>query len=311
MTERRTGLAAAGERGERDRPPRDSYATRRVAFDSEGDECVGMLYVPADADDPPVVAMAHGYAGESSFGLPRFAEEFAAAGYAVFRFDYRGFGPSEGDPLVLPGRQLDDWRAALARLDLLGAVGDGRVLWGTALSGGYAVSLAAERSDIDAVVGQMPVANGRSLLGTHGLFGKLKALFAGVRDRAGGLADHPHRVKVYGDPDEFAVLNAPGAKDGYLSLVPRESTWRNETRARTLLALPRYKPVGDAAKVTCPTFLVAGTNDDVVPYSSVETLADKLPDASLLRLPMGHFDAYTVRFDEVVAQQVAFLDARL
>lgn len=308
MTTSRTTLGGAPEPT---RPSRESYATRRLAFDSDGDECVGTLYLPADADDPPAVVMAHGYAGEAAFGLPRFAEAFAAAGYAAFLFDYRGFGRSEGEPLVLPGRQLDDWRAALSQVGVVGGVGEERVLWGTALSGGYALSLAAERTDVDAVVGQMPLATGRSLLGTHGLVGKLRAFVAGARDRVGGLVDRPHRVKVYGDPDEFAALNAPGAKDGYLSLVPRESRWRNETRARTFLSLPRYTPVEDAATVTCPVFLVAGTNDDIVPYHTVETLADELPDASVLRLPMGHFDAYTTRFDEVVAHQTAFLDARL
>lgn len=310
MSERRTTLASA-DRRERERPSRDAYATRRVGFDVDGDRCVGRLYLPANADDPPAVVMAHGYAAEASFGFDRYAEAFAAAGYAAFVFDYRGFGPSEGDPLALPSRQLADWRAALDRIDRVSGVGAGRVLWGTALSGGYALALAAERTDVDVVLAQMPLANGRSLLATHGVVGKLHALVSGVRDRVGGALGRPHTVKAFGSEDEFAALNTPGAKDGLLSLVPRESSWRNETRARTFLALPRFSPVDDAASVTCPVFLVAGTNDDVIPYHTVETLADKLPDASLLRVPMGHFDAYTVRFDELVAQQIAFLDARL
>ncbi|MEG2432685.1 MAG: alpha/beta hydrolase, partial [Acinetobacter sp.] len=47
--------------------------------------------------------------------MPAFTQRFAEAGYAIFAFDYRGFGESEGWPRhwVSPKRHLEDWQAAL------------------------------------------------------------------------------------------------------------------------------------------------------------------------------------------------------
>jgi pimeloyl-ACP methyl ester carboxylesterase len=48
-------------------------------------------------------------------GLPIYAEKFAAAGFVVFAFDYRGFGGSGGEPRhwVDPRRHVRDWAAAV------------------------------------------------------------------------------------------------------------------------------------------------------------------------------------------------------
>ncbi|WP_313691298.1 alpha/beta hydrolase [Halorarum halobium] len=299
----------AGDRLERE-PSRESFATRRVAFDSDGDSCTGTLYLPAEGTDPPLVVMANGLAAEANFGLPRYAERFAAAGIAAFTFDYRGFDGSAGEPLVLPDGQLEDWRAALDRAAAgFRGVGDARALWGTGLSGGYVLTLAAERSDVDAVVTQVPLLDGRKLLRAKSPRYVLRALASGLRDRLGGRFGRTHEVKVYGDPDEFALLNEPGAKDAYVRLIPRESRWRNRTRARTLLALPRYRPIAVAADVTAPTLVIAGTEDELHPYGAVESLVETLPDATLVSKRMGHFDASHGAFPELFDHQLAFLRA--
>ena len=302
---------AGARRRDRDDPSRESFATRRVTFESAGEICTGTLYLPADVADPPVVVMAHGLAGEAGFGLPRYAERFAAAGFAAFTFDYRGFGGSTGTPLVLPGRQLDDWRAALDAVTGFAGVGTGRALWGTSLSGGYVLTLAAERHDVDAVLTQAPFLDGRKLLRTKSPGFLVRAVAAGLRDRLGAFVGRTRDVKVYGETDEFALLNEPGAKDGYIRLVPRDSRWRNRTRARTTLALPRYRPVTDAEEVYAPTLVVAATEDDILPYGPVETLVEKLRDPTLVSKRIGHFDVYHDAFPELVDHQLAFLRATL
>ncbi|MFC6787763.1 alpha/beta hydrolase [Halobaculum halobium] len=294
-----------------ERPSRERFATRRLTFSVEGDDCAGTLYRPRDADDPETVVLGHGFAAEAAFGLDRVAEHLADAGYAAFTFDYRGFGPSEGEPLVLPSRQIADWEAAIDRVRGIEDLGDGIALWGASLAGGHVVSVAADRYDVDAVVARTPFADGRSLLRSKSLRYLLRATAAGLRDRFAGLVGRQHEVKVYGRPGEFAALNEPGALDGYAALIPRDSTWQNGTRARTLLALPRYRPVADASAVTCPSLVVAGTNDEVVPYGIAEGLAADLPESSLVALPMGHWDHYDERFVEVLAHEVAFLDENL
>jgi pimeloyl-ACP methyl ester carboxylesterase len=292
-----------------ERPSRERFSTRRLTFSVGGDECVGTLYRPRDVDDPDAVVLGHGFAAEAAFGLDRLAEHLADVGYAAFAFDYRGFGESEGEPLVLPSRQFADWAGAADRVRGIDSLGEGLALWGVSLGGGHVVSLAAERHDVDAILARTPFADGRALLRTKSPRYLLRATAAGLCDRLAGLVGRGHEVKVYGRPDEFAALNEPGALDGYAALVPRDSTWQNGTPARTLLALPRYRPVADAGAVTCPSLVVAGTDDDVVPYGTAERLAEALPDSSLVALPMGHFDAWDERFREVLAHEVAFLDA--
>ena len=80
--------------------------------------------------------MAHGLAAERAFGLASFAQRFAQKGMAVFVFDYRNFGDSQGEPrnLVSPKRHLQDWQAAMAHVGRLTEVDRGRIaLWGSSL----------------------------------------------------------------------------------------------------------------------------------------------------------------------------------
>ena len=70
----------------------------RSDFASRGLRCSGDLYLPGCPHRPPVVVMAHGFAGERIFRLPACAEFFVQQGLAVFLFDYRGFGDNEGEP---------------------------------------------------------------------------------------------------------------------------------------------------------------------------------------------------------------------
>ena len=294
-----------------DHPSRERFSTRSLTFEVDGDACAATLYRPRDTDRPATVVLGHGFAAEAEFGLDRIAERLAVAGYAAVTFDYRGFGDSEGNPLVLPGRQVADWSAAVDRVRDVDSLGGGVALWGVSLAGGHVVRVAAERRDVDAVVARTPFSDGRKLLRSKSPRYLLKATAAGVRDRIGGLVGRPRHVKVYGRPEEFAALNEPGALDGYAALIPRDSTWQNRTRARSLLALPRYRPVTDAAEVRCPALVVAGTDDEVVPYATAERLVDELPESSLVALPMNHFDPWDDRFVEVLAHEVAFLDAAL
>jgi uncharacterized protein len=84
-------------------------------FFSLGTRCAAWLYRPTGIENPPIIIMAHGFAGERSFGLPDFAERFVAQGWAVYIFDYRCFGDSDGTPRnnVNPYKHNEDWDAAI------------------------------------------------------------------------------------------------------------------------------------------------------------------------------------------------------
>lgn len=295
------------------RPSRESFSKVRVRFDSDGEECVGWLYRPDRPDDPPIVVMAPGFGAERTFGYAPIAERLAEHGYAVLLFDYRNFGDSEGEPrnLVSPRRQVADWREAVAAArDFDGVDGSRVILWGYSFAGGHALSVAAEDPRIAAVVAVAPFVDGRAALKSQGVKYNLKATALGLRDKLQSLVLGPYTVPIVGDPDEFAAVNTPGAKAGVFDQIPTGSDWENECPARSLLAIPRYRPITTAGDVRCPTLLIGGTDDDVVSLSAIESAAETVPDATYVRLPtdhFGYFDGDT--FEEAVGHQLAFLDA--
>src|SRR3954462_13228881 len=155
-----------------------------LTFPSGEDTCAAWLYRPdAVAGPAPCVVMAHGFTATRGDGLPAYAERFAAAGLAVVLFDYRHFGRSTGEPrqLLDIGRQLDDYRAAVAFARSLPGVDAGRIaLWGTSFSGGHVLTLAAEDHGIAAAVAQVPFADGVATVGAASPRNALLATLLGV-----------------------------------------------------------------------------------------------------------------------------------
>jgi pimeloyl-ACP methyl ester carboxylesterase len=281
------------------------YSRVTVTFDSGGDACVGWLYRPDRPADPPVIVMAGGFA------LPRevlrpLAERFAEGGHAVFVFDYRGVGDSEGEPrnLLSPARDVADWTEAVACVRGLDGVDPNRlVLWGHSLGGAYALSVAADDPRVRAVVGVGPVLSGQSVLRARPLASVVRGVLAGVRDRIQGRLPRigPHSVPAVGDDTELAIVSDTGVRAAYSRLSPVP-----DVPARSFLALARYTaPVAD---VSCPTLFVAGSYDDVT-GDTVESAADDRPDATLLRLPSTHLDL--LDDERTVEHTLVFLDTVL
>lgn len=284
-------------------------------FVSGGLRCAGWLYLPDGVKKPPVVVMAHGFAAERSFGLTAFAERFCEGGFAVFLFDYRNFGGSEGEPrnLVSVKMQLEDWRSALNHVRGLKEVDGERVaLWGTSFSGGHVLVIAAQDQRVSAVVAQVPFVDGLATASSLGFKFVLRALAHGLRDVLASLAGRVHYVPVVSDPDEFAVMNTPGSKEGYLALVPEGSTWQNRCPARILLSIPFYRPVRYASKIKCPVLIIYAEKDTLIPPEAVRKTAGKIGDVKVIQLDAGHFDVYVKPlFEKVVEAELEFLHEKI
>ena len=287
-------------------------------FEVEGDRCEAWLYTPVDdADaDPPVVVMAHGFAGERRWRLPAFARRFAEHGVAALLFDYRGFDGSDGtEHVVDPDRHVADYRAAVERARGLDRTGDRVGLWGTSFSAGHALTVAADEP-VDALAVQVPFLDGfrqtRLRFGQEGAGWLAWALLAGLRDRLRALTwRSPHYVPVAGEPGEHAVLTSPSAKAGYERLVPDDEEWPNRCSARVLSKVPFYRPLASADEVDCPVLVLQGTSDDVVPEPPIDDLVDVVDDVERVRMDVGHFDVYTSAFERTVEREATFLARHL
>jgi uncharacterized protein len=292
------------------------FTREEHVFRSKGVRCAAWLYRPTGACDPPVVVMAHGFGAERAFGLEPFAERFAAAGIAVFAFDYRGFGASQGYPrnLVNPLRHLNDWKAALAYARGIPGIDASRVgLWGSSYSGGHVIATAALDRGVSAVVSQVPFTDGVSVSLFMGWKYVLQALAAGLRDLFRVVTfREPYYVPVVSLPGEFGVMNTPESYPGYKALVPEGYPHLNACPARALILTTLYLPAYLAGRVACPALVVMAGKDSLIPPASVERMASRLPAGELLRLPIGHFEVYRGRpFEEAVEREAAFLAAHL
>jgi len=285
-------------------------------FTSRGIECAGWLYLPARAQKPPVVVMAHGIAAQRDFRLPAYAARFVELGLAVYLFDYRNFGGSGGEPrnLVSHRRHLRDWEAAIAHVRSLPELDGTRIaLWGSSYGGGHALVTAARTRGIAAVVAQVPFVDSIATMRLFPLGYIVKGLMHGLADvLSSGLMRRPHCIPVVGDPDEFALMNTPDSLAGYLALVPKGSDWRNECPARVMLSLPFYRPIRHARRIKCPALIACALRDSLIPEHAVRALASRIENVRLLALQAGHFDVYYGRlFEELVAAEGEFLRAAL
>lgn len=293
---------------------------RAVSFQSAGESCRGELFLPDGDTNPPVVVMAHGFGGERTWGLPRYANRFRERGIATLLFDYRTFGESDGTPrnLVSPSAHLADWRAAIAHVQSRSDVdGDRIALWGTSFSGGHVIETAADAEEISAVVAQIPFTDGVAATATLLRRNGLGYLYSGTRAVLKDVLStvvrgEPYRVPIVGSPDEFALLNTPTAKAGMESLVPDDEAFRNSCPARIVATAPRYRPISAASDIDTPVFVVQAGQDELVPSWSVDRLVYELDDVERMRLPIGHFDVYHGSpFERIVERQAAFLEEHL
>ncbi len=254
-----------------------------------------------------MVVMAHGLSGTRRDRLGVFAERFAAAGFAALVFDHRGFGDSGGEPdLFDPKRQLDDWAAAIAFARSLPEADPERVVtFGSSMGGGNALAAAAADRRVAAAISQVPFLD--LLRQAHRASPRVRAamLAAAVRGR---------HLPAVGQPNEAALINAPGGEEGWRGVVAigEDSRWRNRVSSRWLLGRP-FRPARHAAKLHCPWLVCVGEADRVARPGPAIAAARRAPKGELRTYPgVDHFDIYDGPAHEaLVADQLDFLQRRL
>jgi len=289
-----------------------AYSRIDISFPSSGWRCRGWLYLPEGDGKHPVIVMAHGFGGVKEMGLDRFAERFAAAGYACLVFDYRHFGSSEGEPrqLLDIGRQLQDWAAAVAYArDREELDRDRLTLWGTSFAGGHVIEAAARDGQVAAIISQCPFTDGPASLRVMDAGTLLKVSWLALRDAIGSLLGRPPvLVTDVGEPGSVAMMTTPDALPGFLRLVPPGFAFRNEVAARIALHVPFYRPGRAASKLQCPALFCVCEADSVAPAKATLRHVAKAPRGEIKRYPDGHFDIYVDEpFERVIADQLNFL----
>jgi uncharacterized protein len=280
---------------------------QELSFSSGTETCAAWLYpVLSDPGPHPIVVMAHGLTGTRRDRLYSFAERFAAGGITALAFDHRGFGDSTGEPdLFDPAQQLEDWRNAIAFARSLPNIDSGRVAtFGSSLGGGNALAAAAGDPLIAAAISQVPFLDvAHAFANTPEVAEKMQAAAAGR-----GF------LPAVGQPNEAAIINAPGAEAGWRRVVAigDESLWRNRVSAAWLLESP-YHVAHHADNLHCPWLVCVAGNDQVATPALAIDAARRAPKGELCIYPdIDHFDIYDgPPHEAVVADELAFLSRHL
>jgi dipeptidyl aminopeptidase/acylaminoacyl peptidase len=276
-----------------------SAQTTEVRFFSDGISLAGTLKLPARASaSEPVPAVVHGpgWLGLRDARLyVRYHEALLDAGIAVFAFDYRGFGDSDGDARFLdPGGQVIDWRNAVTYLETrpdinpsrIGAFGSG----GT--GGGNAVMVGGLDDRIKAVVSQVPIADGADWLRRMRREHEWLEFLARLRE------DRLQRVLT-------GQSEMVGARDGIMVPTPeRQSTKVKadvDKRVPELVqlasadAILAYRPVDVAHRISPRGLMVICVeNDATTPEDHAFSLFDRAgaPKRLVIQTRTTHYAAY-------------------
>ncbi|MET0700547.1 MAG: alpha/beta hydrolase [Mycobacterium sp.] len=294
-----------------------------LQFTSAGTICSAWHFVGTDSAltgpaGRPAVVMGHGFGGTKDSGLLPFAEALGVAGLDVLAFDYRGFGASEGEPRqqISIDRQVADYEAAVTAAKRLPGVDPDRiVLWGSSLSGGHVIRVAAGRDDIAAVIAMTPLtdslATGRQVIAQYDVLTALRSTANGVRSRlAVARGKAPIMMPVVSLPGEAGALSLDGAYESYLSMAG--PTWRNEIDSTVGLELAMIKTKAYAKALRAKLLVQIADFDRFVPADSVAKTAVH-GRGQVHRYPCDHFDVWPGHdwFEKAAADQVAFLTRTL
>jgi uncharacterized protein len=286
----------------------------KVWFDSGAERCAAWHY-PGTNGACVVMAPGGGIAKEP--GTDRFAARFQSAGFSVLAFDYRRLGESGGRPrqVIRVREQLHDLEAAIACARKLPEVRPDRVaLWGFSLSGGHVLRIAA-REQVAAAIAQTPFADGMAATPNalrHETLGVILRfpVLALVDLLRGFLRKPPLVVPLAGPRGTVAMLTTPDAQDADRALNPdnRYPQWQQTIAARSVLPLGFYRPGRVARRITLPLLIVVAEDDQSVLAAPAIRVADRAPNATLVRVRGGHYAPFLHQHETVIDRELQFLE---
>jgi uncharacterized protein len=292
-----------------------------IAFKTtDGTTLRGWYYVPAGSGRHPTVVMAHGFSAVKEMYLDKFAEAFAAAGFASVVYDNRNFGASDGEPRqeIDPWLQVRDYSDAITFARTLEQTDPERIgIWGSSYSGGHVLVAAAIDRRVKCVVSQVPLISGwqnfRRIVRADFLALLRAGLHADRDGRAAGGAPGMLPV-VAADP---AAPSALPTSDSYKwfteTAAARAPSWRNEVTLRTIEYGFGYEPGAYISFISpTPLLMIVGVNDHLtVSDLAIAAYERAFEPKRLVLMPGGHFDAYVEMFDQSAGPACAWFKTHL
>lgn len=274
-------------------------STQTIGFPSDGVRLEGDLYLPEDATGPvPAVAYGPGFGGVKEMLIPSYATALREAGIAVLAFDYAGFGSSEGEPrqhLDLDAQQ-QAYRDALDYLSTHPDIDAERLgLFGTSLSGGHSLAVAATDARVRSTVVLIPFTG-------LDVSAQPAELITAMEGAASGMAagEPPQMIPSSGKPGELAAMNSDGAWEWTQRMAAGAPNFRNEVTLASLWNLANYHPATDLSALSTPVHVVLAADDAITPAAAARRTLEPISGVQILEFPQTHFELFDDHLEETV-----------
>lgn len=288
------------------------FSKQDVTFASEGMRCAGWLFLP-EGDGPwPAIAMAHGLSAVKEMSLEPFAEGFAAAGFAVLCFDYRHSGASEGERgVIFPELQQEDYRNAVTYLSEHQRVDSRRIgVWGTSLSAGHVLEVAAHDRRVKAVYSQVPSVNRWSAmkrnLTPEGISSMLAMLDA---DRVRRFKGEPGQSIAITAPQDTPSLTGPDYYQLHVDWTQDAPSWHNGITLHSVERLLDFYPGAYIDRISpTPLMMVVALRDSLTPTDlALDAFTAAREPKELVLLDSDHYEIYKAP-QEAIGHAVRFFN---
>lgn len=285
-------------------------------FQSRGTRCAAWLTRPPSPGPFPAVVLAHGLGANHTMALARYERHFADAGLATLAFDYRNLGASDGAPRqrLSLRRHREDLAAAIDFIRAQPHVDADRVaLWGTSLGAMHVLRVAAERTDIAAVVVQCPIVDGPATLRRLGLASTLRIGPAIVADAARGAFGRGRRyVPIVGPPGSVAAVTIAGAEEGWNSTVDPGGSFDNRIAASCVVGIAVTSAKRAARRIGAPLLVCVSQRETLMDPRHAEEVARRAPHGMTRHYDGDHFQIYhPPLLSSLLTDQTAFLQEHL
>jgi putative heme-binding domain-containing protein len=278
-------------------------AARPVDIWSDGTRLSGNLFYPTELSQGqklPAIVMSHGWGGLAQHLDEAYAPYFAAEGFVVLTFDYRGWGESDSRLVVVedevtavrevvdPWDQIEDIVNALHFIEGEEVVDAERIgYWGSSYSGGHAVWIGSHDPRVKAVVAQVPAMDSADF----------------VEAMPGGL-EEAHRQEIRRARGEIlpAPIDAPPL--GKLRGHPYASR------------MARYSPRSVAPQIQAPILILDAGKEELFDIGEhgrkvYEIVKDKVAAKYHVFSGITHYDIYRGKRAEAIAMAIEWFRTHL
>jgi aminoacrylate hydrolase len=234
------------------------------------------LYYETRGDGPPVIGIM-GFGLDQRFWAGQIPTVTAANTFVTF--DNRGTGRSHGAPATTIAAMAAD---AGALMDHLGH--SRAIVMGVSMGGAIAQRLALDCPErVSGLVLAMTWARPIEFMRRQNTLARL------VIDSGGPDALVEATIVRMFTPRFFEA--GAGAIDQFLRAIASESApaaTASEVIDAQLEAIEHHNVLGDLSRIHCPTLVVGGRMDMIVPFFASEEIAAAMPAAELIAFETGH-----------------------